>query len=55
MSGWRQTARAIGLEVDGVLRYAFDYLESKGFRFCVDYGIENAIQKATDHWCGLKQ
>jgi hypothetical protein len=55
MAGWRATARSIGLTVEGVLAYAFDYLETNGLRFCVDFGTENAIQKATDHWCGLKR
>lgn len=54
MSSWKLTADLLGLRVDGVLRYAFDYLESNGLRFCVDFGTANAVKMATDHWCDLK-
>ena len=55
MKGWLQTANSIGLAVEGSLRRAFDYLESRGFRFCVDFGTENAVEKAREHWRSLRR
>jgi len=31
------------------------YLESHGFRFCVDFGYQNATEKARAHWTGRKK
>lgn len=52
MTGWRHTVDMIGLEVTDEQAFAMDYLESVGQRFCVDFGVDNAVDKAADHWTG---
>lgn len=52
---WRGVASYIGLTVEGDLMHAFDYLEAHGQRFCVHFGVDNAMEKALDHWCGRKR
>jgi hypothetical protein len=52
---WRRTARLIGLVVSGWRARAFDYLEAHGQRFCVDFGTDNAIEKARQHWAARKK
>ena len=53
-SNWRQMARWIGLEVPAWKVHALDYLERNGLRFCVDFGTENAVEKAREHWRNRK-
>lgn len=50
MSGWRETARLLGLRVTGWRARAFDYLESNGLRFCAHFGTDNAVEIARKHW-----
>lgn len=45
---WRVTAHLLDLKVPPLTAHAFDYLESKGLRFCVHFGTKNAIDLATD-------
>jgi len=40
------TCRLIGLEVDPVTAEACRFLETKGQRFCVDFGQDNAVERA---------
>lgn len=56
MSEWRELARLISLRVYGTKRRrAFDYLESRGLRFCVHFGTDNAIAVAREHWRKLRR
>lgn len=50
MSDWRETARMIQLDVPIWKAHALDYCESVGMRFCVDFGTDNAVEKAREHW-----
>lgn len=52
---WRQSAALIGLELPSWKAHVFDYLETNGFRFLVDFGTDNAIEKARAHWRSLKE
>lgn len=52
---WHETARLIGLSVSGWRARAMSYLESEGFAFCVDFGTENAVEKARAHWIQRKR
>ena len=52
---WRVTAKMIGLTVPRWKSYALDYLESVGQRFCVDFGTDNAVEKARAHWSNRKR
>lgn len=42
--------KLLNLSVPPYKRFACLYLEGQGFRFCVDFGTDNAIEKARDHW-----
>lgn len=50
MRDWRLTCALIGLEVPAWKAHVFDYLESRGFRFCVEFGIDNAVDVARADW-----
>lgn len=50
MTPWRYMARLLGLNVPPWKAHALDYLEANGFRFCVDFGTENAVELARKHW-----
>ncbi len=47
---WRETARLINLDVPLWKAHLLDYCESAGMRFCVDFGTDNAVEKAREHW-----
>ncbi len=47
-SEFDEMRRMLKLRVTGAKEFACRYLESRGLRFCVDYGTDNAIEKATD-------
>jgi hypothetical protein len=47
---WRDLAARLDLKVPHWKAHALDYLESVGQRFCVDFGTENALEKAREHW-----
>ena len=51
---WRTTARLFHIDVPIWKHGAFDYLESIGQRFCVDFGLENAMEKARADWATRK-
>jgi hypothetical protein len=51
---WRRTAELIQLDVPTWKRPIFDFLESEGFKFCVDFGLDNAVEKARAHWDSVK-
>lgn len=42
--------RLLDLKVPPYKYFACLYLESHGLRFCVDFGTENAVEKAREHW-----
>lgn len=48
--GWRETARLIGLRVPSWKAHALTYLERRGFRFCIDFGTDNAVELARQDW-----
>jgi hypothetical protein len=52
---WRETARLFRLDVPIWKHGAFDYLESIGLRFCIDFGTENAMPMARAKWQEQKQ
>jgi hypothetical protein len=41
---------ALGLELTPEQLKACRYLERNGQRFCIDFGYENAMEMARDHW-----
>lgn len=44
------TCRLIGYVLTGVQVEACRYLEARGYRFCVDFGHENCIAMAANHY-----
>ena len=46
---YRRTARRIGMRMSQSQHRACAYLEAQGFRFCVEFGRDNAIEKAREH------
>jgi hypothetical protein len=54
MSAWRDMADRLGLRVPSYIAFACDYLESHGKRFCVDFGTDNAVTLAREHWRSRK-
>lgn len=46
MSETERICRLIGMAMTGAERYACEYLERHGLRFCVHFGRDNAIDKA---------
>jgi hypothetical protein len=51
---WREVSRLIQIPVPEYLHPIFDFLESEGLRFCVDFGTENARRVARNHWDAVK-
>jgi len=51
---WRDMAAKLGLTVPHWKAHALDYLESRGLRFCVDFGTDNALEKARQDWANRK-
>ena len=49
------TCRLLGLCVPPYQYFACLYLESHGLRFCVDFGTENAVETAREHWRNRKR
>jgi hypothetical protein len=47
---WRETVRLIRMEIPVDKEPIFDFLESEGLRFCVHFGIDNALAVAVAHW-----
>jgi hypothetical protein len=52
---WREWATFLGIEVPHWKAHALDYLEAQGLRFCVDFGTDNAVEKAREHWTARKR
>lgn len=50
MSAWRDLVRKLGIRVPWQKHNAMDYLEARGQRFCVDFGTQNAVEKARQDW-----
>jgi hypothetical protein len=51
MSNWRRLAGMIRLRVtDHRVIRACNYLEARGNKFCVDFGVENAVECARQDW-----
>lgn len=42
--------RLLEVEITSEQLHACRYLEGRGFRFCVDFGYENAVEKARADW-----
>lgn len=40
----------LGIELKPYVLHACLYLEEHGFRFCIDFGYENATEMARNHW-----
>jgi len=55
MESWRELTRKLGIVVPIWKAHALDYLEAAGQRFCVDFGTDNAVEKARAHWTQRKQ
>lgn len=53
-SHWRGMAALMKLDVPLWKQPIFDFLESEGLRFCIDFGTVNAEQKARDLWATVK-
>lgn len=51
----REMCRMLGFELKSYVLHACEYLEAHGFRFCVDFGHENATDIARDHWRNRKR
>lgn len=45
---FEQAEKYLGLKLSPEVRFACLYLESRGKRFCVDFGYENAVSIATE-------
>lgn len=45
-----ETCLQLGISLTPPQFYACAYLENNGLRFCVDFGYQNAIDKAREHW-----
>lgn len=50
MSGGEWRCERLGIALTDEQRDAFRYLELFGFRFCVDFGYDNAVEMAREHW-----
>lgn len=55
VTDWRRIAALLSLDVPMWKAHALDYLEAQGFRFCVDFGTDNALEKARAHWQARKR
>lgn len=55
MSSWRDIVKWIGISVPTWKHGAMDYLESRGKKFCVDFGTGNAIEMARKDWISRKR
>lgn len=55
MTPYRELVRMLGIVVTQAQDRACRYLEHHGFRFCVDFGYENAIDKAPAFWRSRKR
>jgi hypothetical protein len=42
--------RMLGIQLTPMQAMACRYLEMFGYRFCVDFGYDNAVQKAEAHF-----
>lgn len=42
--------KLLDLDIPDDKNFACLYLESHGFKFCVNYGYDNAVEKAREHW-----
>lgn len=51
---WREIAQSMGLDVPHWRAHALDYLETNGFVFLIDFGTDNAVDKARAHWRARK-
>lgn len=50
-----ETCRMLGIDLKPYVLHACEYLESHGFRFCIDFGYGNATEKAREHWRNRKR
>jgi len=47
---YRKVVRQLGLVLTPEQDLACAFLEARGFRFCVDFGYQNAVAKAETLW-----
>ncbi len=45
---YRKWKRLLKLKTDDATDAACEFLECRGLRFCIDFGIDNALDKAFD-------
>lgn len=45
-----EAIKSLGMKVDETTARACRYLESAGYKFCVHFGVVNAVGKAQEHW-----
>lgn len=55
MNGWREIVKFLRIDAPLWKHGPMDYLESRGYRFCVDFGYDNAIEKARQDWNSRKR
>lgn len=46
----REIVRRLDLPATEEQLRASTYLERYGYRFCCEFGYENAVEKAVEHW-----
>lgn len=51
----KETAAMLGLELTVPQLRAAAYLERLGQRFCCEFGYDNCIEKAREHWNALRR
>lgn len=51
----KETSAMMGYDLSVAQLRAAAYLERLGQQFCVEFGYGNCIEKARDHWNGLRR
>jgi hypothetical protein len=46
----RETVRLLTIPCTRLQLYACEYLEQQGLKFCVHFGLDNAIEKASNYF-----
>jgi hypothetical protein len=47
VSNYSKIKARLNLRTTKLVDYACRFLESRGWRFCVDFGVKNAVEKAS--------
>jgi hypothetical protein len=53
--GFRFWVRTLGLAPSNAVRRAAAYLEGRGQRFLVHFGVDNAVPKAREDWLSRRR